>query len=626
MVESHKPIKFSHGISAGSLGGGSMDAGADASDSTASTGARHARGKFQADSLNGRRGILEQTNTTDNTAPTGLHGLTITEGALSPKKSLDDLAKAGVIADSRTKETTNVGDGKSEPRPITSFEKPKIEVGFTDTLEQQGKKPDLIVRADGKVEMLNNPEILSSGNVVVGLERAPGAVNPTEAQQKSVGELYKYLDARIKEQNPALAGKGVDLENPQGLVPEEAAAAARRAGQRANVPDGADAGSVQSGNRYSGNRAGGRMSSGEVSDMFPGRDFRSRNGQVDAVDLIKDTVSSLNGSRGNHEHFGYRRGRGHAVGAYGLTADHFQNWLANLDIEALEEQERKGLVPPGTAARMKKLKEQVAKGETPDVLKKMRDTDQNSLSDADKKDILGTFGKEVQELAAKDLINGYSKTIAEQNPGKEVDPGQIALAMHLGRVPNAEDMADSGNKDYMSAARNKWQLAAAATQSRGEGFDWSGDANGIVAASQNADGQRMWTRFAASVKGGRLGCAASVSEVLINAGYNVTPDAGAHNLAMQLLRKGGEKVSINQVRPGDVVFGGPGRAGGSDHIGIVERVDRNGNIYVGANSSSRGRWVSDQPLMSAFGRFVRGGQPLYGIRLPGSDTNNSNMA
>ncbi|MDX1988109.1 MAG: CHAP domain-containing protein [Candidatus Obscuribacter sp.] len=617
-MESHKPIKFSHagsGLSLGS-GAGSLDVGADAGDSSVGTGQKHARGRLQMASLDGRGDILRQTSTTDNTAATNLQPMTLTEGTLSPKKSLDDLVKAGVIADSTAKGRDNFSDTtKSEPRPITSFEKPKIEVGFADTLEQQGKKPDLIVKADGRVEMINNPEILSSGNVIVGLERPDGAVNPTEAQQKSVAELYKYLDARLKEQNPALAGKGIDLENPQGLVPEEAAAAARRAGQRANVPDGSDAGAVQGGNRFTGSRSGGRLSSGEVSDMFPGRDFKARNGKVDAVELIKDTVSSLNGSKGDHEHIGYRRGRGHAVGAYGMTADHFRSWLSGLDIEALEEQERKGLVPPGTAARMKKMKEQLAKGETPDVLKKMEGTEQGKLTEQDRKDILGTFGKEVQELAAKDLINNYSKTIAEQNPGKEVDPGQIALAMHLGRVPTAEDMADAGNKDYMSAAKNKWQLAAAATQNRGEGFEWNGDANGIVAASKDAHGNAMWTRFAASVQGGRLGCAASVSEVLRQAGVDVDPMAGAHALAQQLLRRGADKVSIRDVKPGDVVFGGPGRAGGSDHIGIVERIGPDGQIYVGANSSSSGTWKSNQPLMSAFGRFVRNGQPLYGIRL-----------
>ena len=91
--------------------------------------------------------------------------------------------------------------------------------------------------------------------------------------------------------------------------------------------------------------------------------------------------------------------------------------------------------------------------------------------------------------------------------------------------------------------------------------------------------------------------------------------AGAHALAQQLLRRGADKVSIRDVKPGDVVFGGPGRAGGSDHIGIVERIGPDGQIYVGANSSSSGTWKSNQPLMSAFGRFVRNGQPLYGIRL-----------
>jgi len=581
----------------------------------------HTRAALQSDSYTGREAVVRSA--TDSTAGAALQPMQISESTLSPKKSLDDLSKAGVIADRPRPVEAMLDTSKPEPRPITSFEKPKIEVGFADTLEQQGKKPDLIVKADGRVEMLNDPEKFSNGAITVGMERVPGTTTPTDAQQQSVTALYKYLDTRLKEQNPALADKGVALENPQGLVPEKVAADQRGNKPGSNVPDGADSGAVQSGNRFSGSRSGGHLDSNQVGDMFPGRDFKSRNGKVDAVELTKDTVSSLNGSRGNHEFVGYRRGRGHAVGAYGMTADQFSNWLSGVDIADLEEKERKGLIPAGTAAKMKKMKEQLAKGETPDVLKKMKDTEQGKLTDTDKKEITDTFGKQVQELAATDLINKYSKDISAQNGGKEVDPGQLALAMHLGKVPDATDMADASNKDYMSAARNKFQLAAGATANRGEGFDWNGDSNGIVAASRDANGEVKWQRFAASVQGGRLGCAASVSQVLREAGVNVTPDAGANSLAQQLLARGGQKIRISEARPGDVIYGGAigARGGGSAHIGIVERIN-GGQMYVGANSSSRGTWKSDQPMMNAFGRFLRSGNSeLYAIRLPGANNN-----
>ena len=619
-----------------SSGASNMEGASDsAGDSSAAGQGVRARHRLQNASFDGRENLT--TRTTDSTAAVNLTPMQLTENALNPKKSLDELTKAGVIADNRSRspysadnaeakvvpaslrpgDATKPGDlSSAEPRPITSYDKPKIEVGFTDSLQQKGKSPDLVVKADGSVQMLNNPEILSNGTIVVGLERVAGANNPTDAQQKAVSELYKYLDARLKSGNPAVADKGVELNNSQGLLDSKTAS---RTGARSSAgPDGSDSAAVQSGNRFSGNRDGGRVSQGDISDLFPGRDFQGRKGKVDALELTKDAVSSLNGSKGNYEHMGYRRGRGHAVGAYGLTADHFQNWLAGLDIASIEEQERKGLVPPGTAAKMKAMKEQLAKGETPDILKKMKEADINGLSDADRKQITDTFGKGVQEMAANDLINKYSQDISKMNGGKDVDPGQIALALHLGRVPNAEDMQDIGNQDYMSAARNKWQLAAAATQSGGQGFDYSGDANGIVAASRDSNGHAMWTRFAASVQGGRLGCAASVSEVLRNAGVDVKPDAGAYNLAQQLIRKGGQVVPVNQLRPGDVVYGGGPNAangGGNAHIGIVEKVV-NGQVYVGANSSSRGAWLSNQPIMNAFGRFVRNpGSQLYGVRI-----------
>jgi hypothetical protein len=115
-------------------------------------------------------------------------------------------------------------------------------------------------------------------------------------------------------------------------------------------------------------------------------------------------------------------------------------------------------------------------------------------------------------------------------------------------------------------------------------------------------GQALWslTPFKHSVRGGRLGCAASVSEVLQRSGYRYANHAGVGGLESQLMRNGWRKAPLSAAAPGDVVVVGRSRGwragGGSAHVGIV---GENGSVYH--NSSSRGQWIKDN-LQARFGR------------------------
>ncbi|MBN9396138.1 MAG: hypothetical protein J0H83_12900 [Candidatus Melainabacteria bacterium] len=577
-----------------------------------------ARDRLQSASLDGRE-ILSVAGLSDDTKKKGdsavPHLSIIDKDKLKPSASLASLAESGVITDNRANSPAIEG------RPITSYEKPGIEVAFADSLAQKGKNPDLIVKADGQVVMLNDVEKNSTGQITIGLERAQGAINPTDAQNQSVSELYKYLDARLKAQNPALAEQGIDLKNDQNLVPQDAVKAAQtRAQQQAREqadsedPGGAATrGQVNNMNRFSGN-GGGRMSRGEVEDMFPNRNFDQRKGKADGVEVMKDVLTNLNGSKGDYDSVSYRKGKGWTVGPYGMSGDQMSAYIMGVDLNDLAEKEAKGLVPPGTTERMRKMQEQLKKGETPDIIKKMKEGDKDHPPD--KKEVNQAFGKEVQELAATDLINKYAKDMGKE--GQEVDPSKIALAMHLGRTPNAEDLKSSDNQDYMKAAGNAWQIAAAASLNGADGVDWSAKNGSILSAAQDAQGHRMWTRFAGSVQGGRLGCAASVSEVLLNAGVKVNPVAGAHALQAQLRERGWQVLPLDQAKPGDVIYGGKANAangGGNAHIGIIAS-NRNGDIKVYANSSSSGTWKYNS-LEAAFNRN-RFGNNRFVLRPPGS--------
>ncbi|MBK9202751.1 MAG: hypothetical protein IPL73_10005 [Candidatus Obscuribacter sp.] len=83
----------------------------------------HTRAALQSDSYTGREAVVRSA--TDSTAGAALQPMQISESTLSPKKSLDDLSKAGVVPTRPRPVEAMLDTSKPEPRPITSFEKQK---------------------------------------------------------------------------------------------------------------------------------------------------------------------------------------------------------------------------------------------------------------------------------------------------------------------------------------------------------------------------------------------------------------------------------------------------------------------------------------------------------------------
>lgn len=138
----------------------------------------------------------------------------------------------------------------------------------------------------------------------------------------------------------------------------------------------------------------------------------------------------------------------------------------------------------------------------------------------------------------------------------------------------------------------------------------------ILDIAKNSVNKRLWASsdFAKQVKGGRLGCAASVSEVLKAAGYRYANSAGVGNMVDILQKNGWTKVPLSESQPGDVVYGGkPGtrwwEGGGNAHIGVV---GENGQVFH--NSSGRKHWVQDN-LNTVF-NTKRFGNQRYALRPP----------
>ena len=142
----------------------------------------------------------------------------------------------------------------------------------------------------------------------------------------------------------------------------------------------------------------------------------------------------------------------------------------------------------------------------------------------------------------------------------------------------------------------------------GEGYDYPNNIGGgnraIADAAANSVGRRMYMPML-PYSMGRLGCAASVSGVLKEAGYGYAHHAGVYGLHKQLINNGWQKLPASEAQPGDVIVGirrsNWAAGGGGSHIGIVGEGNRSYH-----NSSSQRAWISDSLSRWNTGRYPVG--------------------
>lgn len=112
-------------------------------------------------------------------------------------------------------------------------------------------------------------------------------------------------------------------------------------------------------------------------------------------------------------------------------------------------------------------------------------------------------------------------------------------------------------------------------------------ASRIADIAKNSAGQELWQ--GSGLNDGRLGSAASVSNILQGLGMLDKPELSVNGLAARLTdpEHGWQKMGLDQRQPGDVMF-----TTGSNmrNVGIV---DSDGNIMT--NHSATGRWGATSP-------------------------------
>lgn len=513
--------------------------------------------------------------------------VTPSRAPLDGSKTIADMTKSGAIKDNSANvdpvERQKAADGAA----------PTIKVQFSDITAANKTQPDFVVKQDGSIQMNNNPEKSGQKDIVIEVERQNGQLMPNETQQKAIDDLYKFLDARVKADNPEAAKAGVKIDDPQDLVSKETEQAAKA--QNSDVPKNspADLGpaaeeQAQRMNRFKGSGSG-QMSRSEANDYFPERTVPRQKNENDNIAALKDVIGGFTskGADKPYEHVVHRGERGWGVGRYGMTYDNFSNWLSNLDIDNLEELEKQGKVPKGTAAKMKAMKESVAKakasGKDSDLdpfLQKMKAGDKNNPLTA--QDINDNFGKEVQELAATHQIGRYAEEMGREK--QNVSPGELALAFMTGKAPTAEDLQNPENKRFVDAANQSYQIALGRYETPGDGPVKFTDASNMSEAMRNAVGKQLWRGYDSATEYGNLGCAITVSRILRDGGIEVGNQLSVDGLAARMRQMGFQKVSLNEAIQSGEHYVVIKKQGGS-HTGIGL-----GRTMV-ENSSSRARTV-----------------------------------
>jgi hypothetical protein len=521
-------------------------------------------------------------------------------------------------------------DGSDETRNEQKLEKgdaPNIKVVYEDknTDHPDAPKPDFIVKKDGSVEVVHNPEgSTPDKEIVVQVEREKGETGkPGEKQQAAVDGLVDYLGQRVQAQyGDALKEvkgpdgrpvKQVEIEDNQNLISDKVE---QKFGSNMpkedlvppevrNISDQVDRVRGSNGGSHSFPREG-------VDRQFPPREVPQPVDESNKTAAMKDMTASLFNADKTHPYttIKHRSDGSYAVGRYGLNQATMGNWMADLlgidlgdppDYSKLAEALKKN---PELAKKLQAGMAKMAKDGkvSQDFADKFKDGDfaQKFAGFADKLggnkgevtegEVKNFLPKELQETIATNRIENFERQmgIDPKNPSDK-DAGRVGLAMHLGHVPNEQEQNNPLNKKYMDAGANMYEIAKG--RQTGLGDINVSDAQGkIVAAADGDVGKQMWRRY---MSNGNLGCAASVSEVLNQAGFSYAHSAGVVGLRDQLLQHGWKmhRVSEGGAKPGDVIFGinqgSDGRSGGgSGHIGIV---GTKGTVYD--NSSSTGQWT-----------------------------------
>lgn len=528
-----------------------------------------------------------------------------TASDIDASKSVASLIQEGVFQ--RPQEVKAQSDVLSNVEKLNPGESPKITVQFSDLSGQQTNqpKPDVLVKTDGTVVMLSDPETTKDRDVVVEVERKPGQIEPLKvaekegqpSQQEALDNVVKYLDARLGSQAQALP----EIADNQGLIsnearhalrpqpPEQTAEQQRPPEQAPERPAQAQAQAqqqlpeqtqqaVNNMNRFNGS-GGGSMSRKQANDYFPERDVPRQAQETDRIASVKEAVAALfNPDRGHaYETVRSRGDQGYAVGRYGLTQPLIWGWwnseFGNIDPEnpeavaqAMEKLAKDGKVSKAFAAKFKDPKFAKQFGE---FLNKMK----SGKGGITKEEMQAFMPKELQETIATRLVKDFSDKAGG-------DLGKVALGFQLGKPPDqltAEEMGTKSAKELMTAANRFEQLNTArqaATDDDRIRWDQNLGPTSETAFRLDKAAERVAARM------NRTGlCATGVQVALDKVGLGEFVGSGNGWQMRHALMRSGKFVQVDasQAKEGDIMLRRwTGNDGGAGHVAVITGRDSRG--------------------------------------------------
>lgn len=549
-------------------------------------------------------------------------------------------------------------------------ETPKISIAYNEAATQGSSKtqPDFIVKEDGTIVVVNNPEKNPDREIIIQVEKSQKNASlmgaeadgkesgMPEAQQQSLLGLSSYMAERIT-LNPEyvkLSSGKLEIDDKNNLLKELAEKNQKPELKMPEIPPVPPAVEKIS-DAMNGIRNGGGSGSfdrGSINDATSGpRTVPPAFDELPPVQAMKETLAAMFKPDEKEPYQTVRRdtNSGYRVGRYGMSGRNAGNWLGMLlamdpelaailgdppDYSKLQEYLKKhpdkaknlqakmdtamkqGM--QGLAGQEKVKKEFGEKFNDPEFSQGFSEFvgklgDSNTPQSEIEAGMKTYLPEELQETMNQQLVENYAKQIVgDKNPDHITpeDAGKIGLAMLMGRVPTEAEFNNPNYKAYTEATQNFYQLARAGQFGPGPIIVTEHNRK-LVAAARGNVGEALWAQspWAGVCEGGNLGCAASVSMVLKELGVRVTGSASVVELSNQLAAAGYDRIpitSMSQYRPGDVVYGATGGGGGGNgHIGIIGEVT-NGQVWQYDNSSSTGQWTHH--TVQQGGSFVPGGR------------------
>ena len=262
------------------------------------------------------------------------------EAKINGATSVDDVLKRTGNDAIFVNKQSDANDQLHASDKLKPGETPKISVVYenqTPNADPPPPKPDFVVKKDGTIEVLHNPEKNPDANIVVQVERDAGQTgDPTAEQKESLAGLVPYLADRVAN-SPAYKAIDPDgrvaIEDNQNLVDDKIEAAIENNVSKPPIPDvnqpPAPDVPPEAGNASSRmNRVGG---SGGGHDSFsPSGDgaISSRDGQAPAADVtppvqaVEDTISALAGVKDKahpYDNVATRSDGSYGVGRYSMN-------------------------------------------------------------------------------------------------------------------------------------------------------------------------------------------------------------------------------------------------------------------------------------------------------------------